>query len=694
MTRPWSIRRYLVVAAACFVVPLWCAIVALSYQYYGGDIAVAEPPSATVARALFWGALASIVLTVLGCVMLERLARSVLGLKNSAQSLARGEIVTASPVLVADLAGAALAMAATSRSLADERLLFSRANEQLSRFATVFESAGEGIIVTDPEGTILDVNNAFLAITGYRREDVIGNNPRLLRSGRQGKDFYAEMWGRLLQREIWNRRKSGEVYPELLNIASIPDQHGNIAGYVGIFTDLTTIKRYEKQMERVAHYDALTGIPNRALLADRMKQAIAQTERTGAMLAVCYLDLDGFKAINDDFGHDVGDNVLVEVATRIGMTIRAGDTVARLGGDEFVVLLLGLSPGEDCAASLYRLLKAITEPVVVFDQEFLVTASVGVTFCDSTEDDPDTLLRQADQAMYAAKQDGKNRFHVYDPSQDRLAKEFNEITIRIRDGLDRDEFVLFFQPKVDLKSHKVIGAEALIRWNHPERGLLLPGEFLPIIQNSELETYLGKWVIDTTLGYLDQWHKEGLELIVSINIAAYHLQSKEFIVDLTERLEGYPDLPLGSLQIEILETAALNDLKKVTEVIEGCRKIGIGFALDDFGTGYSSLTYLRYLPTDTIKIDQTFVRDMLQDSGNEAIVTGIIALARAFGREIVAEGVENHELAKVLRNMGCQVAQGYGIAMPMSAEKLREWLLNPPDNVAGIDPDKETSLVI
>ena len=555
-----------------------------------------------------------------------------------------------------------------------------RAEESLRLTASVFDNSQEGIVITDAENRIIDVNPAFSRITGYAKEEAIGRNPSLLRSGRHPPSFYAELWHALENEgawrgEIWNRRKSGEVYAELLSISVMHDENGKTRRHVAIFSDISRSKAYEEELARIAHYDALTGIPNRVLLADRMKQAMAQTVREGHVMAVCYIDLDGFKSVNDTLGHEAGDQVLIEMAHRIGNTIRGGDTVARLGGDEFVVLLSGLEQGEECVTTLERLLATIVQPVSAKKSMLVLGASIGVCLYPLDDEDPDTLLRHADQAMYVAKQSGKNRFHLYDPEMDLRAHSHNEFVGSIRCGLEQEEFDLFYQPKIDLRTQELIGAEALIRWRHPERGLLLPAEFLHPIENSEIDIDMGDWVITSALEQLDKWRRGGLDIEVSVNISAHHLESSSFVERLRKQLAKYPDIPPGRLQIEVLETAALADLVRVNEVIGACRKFGVSFALDDFGTGYSSLSYLRNLPVDVLKIDQSFVRNMLEDRGDMAIVQGVIALAGAFNRQTVAEGIETMEHYQILLDMGCDVGQGFGIARPMQADELTNWII-------------------
>lgn len=557
----------------------------------------------------------------------------------------------------------------TERKLAEENLRIT---------ASVFDTSHEAILITDAGNNIVDVNPAFLQITGYGREEVLGRNPRLLNSGRQDSDFYAAMWQSLTQEkawrgEIWNRRKSGEIYAEILSISVITDADGRVQRYVGVFSDISHLKEHEAELSRIAHYDALTGIPNRVLLADRMKQAIAQSTRDQKMVAVCYLDLDGFKHINDSMGHDAGDQVLVETAKRIRKTIRGGDSVARLGGDEFVVVLLDLEKGEECVATLDRLLAAISEPMQVKGSPVTLSTSIGVSLYPLDDENPDTLLRHADQAMYVAKQSGKNRFYIYDPALDMRAHNQHEFLKNVRQGLEGGQFELYYQPKIELRTKRLAGAEALIRWRHPERGLLSPAEFLRPVENTELDIEIGDWVIAAALAQIDRWQRAGLNIEVSINISAHHLESAGFAEKLQLQLARYPGMTPRMLQIEVLETVALNDITIVRGVIDACRRFGVKFALDDFGTGYSSLSYLSNLPVDVLKIDQSFVRDMLEDKGDMAIVHGIIALAQAFGRETVAEGIETGAHYRALRDMGCDMGQGYGIARPMPADELAGW---------------------
>jgi len=452
------------------------------------------------------------------------------------------------------------------------------------------------------------------------------------------------------------------------------DADGNPLNMIGTVQDITERKEHEKQLQHIAHYDALTGVPNRVLLADRLSQALARAKREDGLMAVCYLDLDGFKPVNDNFGHDTGDRVLVEISRRIKDAIREDDTVARLGGDEFVVLLVGMEAPEECAGSLNRLLDAIHRPIEVRGQSIRISASIGVALYPEDDHDPDTLLRHADQAMYVAKQSGKNRYHLFDPTNDQRARSHHELLLQIRNGLAQGEFELYYQPKVELVTRRMVGAEALLRWNHPTRGLLLPEEFLRIIEDTEMEIELGDWVIGTAIDQQRRWREYGLRIELSINVSAYHLQSPLF----SEKLKARSDLCCpgncsGTLQIEVLETAALEDVVGVSAIISECKAFGMAFALDDFGTGYSSMSYLSKFDVDVLKIDQSFIRDMLEDKGDHAIVQGIIALAKAFEMGIVAEGVETEAQYQALLQIGCEVGQGYGIARPMTADALVEW---------------------
>ena len=551
--------------------------------------------------------------------------------------------------------------------------------ERLKLAASVFSHAREGIMITDNDGTIIDVNQSFTDITGYGRDEVMGLNPRILSSGRQGKAYYADMWQSLLAKghwygEIWNRRKSGEVYAEMLAISAVRDAQGNFRHYVAMFSDITAYKEHEKQLEHIAHYDALTGLPNRLLFADRLHQAMAQAERHAQRLAVAYIDLDGFKAVNDKHGHEAGDQLLMTVATRMRHAIREGDTLARLGGDEFVAVLLDMADNEATAQMLNRLLNAAALPVLINGAALQVSASLGVTFYPQPDEmDADQLLRQADQAMYQAKLSGKSRYHVFDPEQDRSVRGYHESLERIRQALNAREFVLYYQPKVNMHTGAVIGAEALIRWQHPEKGLLPPAVFLPVIEDHPLAVEIGEWVIDTALTQISQWHADGLEIPVSVNVGAQQLQQSDFIERLNGILTVHPQVEPTFLELEVLETSALEDVARISQVIETCKKIGVTFALDDFGTGYSSLTYLKRLPVGMLKIDQSFVRDMLDDPDDMAILEGVLGLATAFRRDVIAEGVETTEHGAMLLQLGCNLAQGYGIARPMPASQLPGW---------------------
>jgi diguanylate cyclase (GGDEF)-like protein/PAS domain S-box-containing protein len=555
-----------------------------------------------------------------------------------------------------------------------------QADEHMRLAASVFSNSREGIMITRTDGTIVDVNEAFTHITGYGHDEVVGKNPRLLSSGRQKEAHYAAMWQALTQKghwygEVWNRRKSGEVYAEMQTISTVHDTNGQPEYYVALFSDITAAKEHEQQLDHIAHYDALTHLPNRVLLADRLSQSMAQAQRRNMKLAVVFLDLDGFKTINDTHGHEAGDHLLMAIAKRMKLSLREGDTLARVGGDEFVAVLVDLTDTMDSITMLDRLLDAASEAVQFDAVTLQVSASLGVTFYPQDGDmDADQLQRQADQAMYQAKMSGKNRYHLFDAVHDRSVRVHHESRERIRYALGHNELVLHYQPKVNMRTGLVVGAEALLRWQHPERGLLAPGLFLPDIENHALAVEVGEWVMHQALSQRQAWHKEGLDLSVSVNVGARQLQQHDFVARLKDILAQYPCTQFGHLELEVLETSALEDIAGVSQVIESCRALGVAFALDDFGTGYSSLTYLKRLPVAQLKIDQSFVRDMLDDPDDLAILQGVIGLARAFRREVIAEGVETVAHGTALLALGCEMAQGYGVARPMPANDLPGWV--------------------
>jgi diguanylate cyclase (GGDEF)-like protein/PAS domain S-box-containing protein len=555
-------------------------------------------------------------------------------------------------------------------------------DQRLRLAASVFTNAREGITITDRNGIILEVNETFTKITGYEREEVLGKNPRFLKSGVQSDEFYANMWRSLINEgqwsgEIWNRNKSGELFAEMLNINAVRDSAGNVLQYVALFADVTQQKKHEQQLEHLTYYDVLTSLPNRALLADRLHQAIAQANRRRQFFAVAYLDLDGFKSINDKHGRDAGDRLLTALAFDMKCALREGDTLARLGGDEFVAVILDLDDAESSVQMLDQLLEAASEPIQVGDLSLNVSASIGVTFYPQMDEaDPDLLLRQADQAMYQAKLAGGNRYHIFDPEHDQSVRGRHENLEHIRRALAAREFVLHYQPKVNMRTGKVVGLEALIRWQHSERGLLPPGKFLPVIEDHSLAIELGEWVLESTLAQMDKWREAGLEIPVSINVGAMQLQQPDFVDRLSRLLAAHPALKPFSLEIEVLETSALQDVAQTSQVLNACHSIGVRFALDDFGTGYSSLTYLKRLPASILKIDQSFVCDMLEDPENLNILEGILSLASAFHRQVIAEGVETVEHGLMLLQLGCELAQGHGIARPMPASDIPAWVSN------------------
>jgi diguanylate cyclase (GGDEF)-like protein/PAS domain S-box-containing protein len=569
----------------------------------------------------------------------------------------------------------------------DQKQLEQSLRDSEERYRQLFEQSRDALmIVAPPQWRLIAGNPAMVELFGAQDLDELltlkpGDlSPPTQPDGTPSDKRAVELLDITLRKGSWlgewvHRRRDGRdiTCTVLLNRTEIKGQ----TVIQGTVRDITLQKAQQRQLERIAHYDPLTGLPNRSLLADRMLQAMAQANRRGTTLAIAYLDLDGFKAVNDRHGHDAGDRLLMAGANRMRQALRETDTLARLGGDEFVAVLADLPAPEACLPTLTRLLDAASKEMLDKGFSLRVSASLGVTFYPQAEPiDADQLLRQADQAMYQAKLSGKNRYHLFDIERDQAARGHHENLARITRALRDREFVLHYQPKVNMRSGKVIGLEALVRWNHPEHGILPPGDFLPLIEGHPLEVELGAWVIDAALSQIHAWREGGLHLPLSVNIGALQIQSPDFVRQLSELLKQHPKVPAQDLELEILESSALQDLELVTQIIADCRSLGVGFAIDDFGTGYSSLTYLKRLPAGTLKIDRSFVRDMLVDADDLAILKGVLGLAQAFRRLAIAEGVESIEQGEALLDLGCELAQGYCIARPMPAEQVPLWATN------------------
>ena len=564
----------------------------------------------------------------------------------------------------------------TERLASEEALRKSEA-----KFSAMFSLTPEPMALTRlKDGMVIEASSSFAKHFGDRTNDVIGRNTlpgdlNVWVDPEQRREWTERLArdDEVLGFETQLRRKDGSVSTALLFGKVV-----NIGGekcVLSVAHDITQQKEQAAHLEQMAHHDPLTGLPNRLLLGDRLRQAIARNQRGDTLIAVCYLDLDGFKEVNDHYGHQTGDELLIEVAKRLTGCLRGGDTVARLGGDEFVVLLSGLLNEEECRVALNRLLQTVAAPYLIEDIDHSgVTVSIGVTLYPNDQVDPDTLVRHADHAMYVAKQAGKNRYQLFDTRlEQRIEARLATLSL-LAEAQKSGQFRLFYQPKVDCRQGRITGFEALIRWQHPTLGLLSPAEFLPLIEDTDLALSIGDWVIREALAQMAQWRRDGLDLCVSVNAFIRHLLHPGFVNTLIGILGQYPEIKPNYLMIEIVETAALKELDAIREVIEDCRSLGVTFSLDDFGTGYSTLAHLRHLPATEIKIDHSFVRHMLERTEDFAIVEAVIGMGRAFGRSIVAEGAETPAHIIRLLDMGCDVIQGYALARPMVAADVPRWV--------------------
>jgi len=566
-----------------------------------------------------------------------------------------------------------------NRRLHDHHEKLQENNESLRIAAVAFDTQ-EAIFITDKNERIIRVNGAFTRVTGYSDKEAIGQTPRILHSGRHSKQFYHDLWANMerngyWQGEVWNRRKNGEIFPVGQTITTIKDDDGQITHYLSTFDDISAFKENEERIKKLAFYDPLTGLANRRLLQDHLKQARAHSTRKNDFFALLFIDLDHFKTLNDTLGHNYGDHLLQQVAQRLTETVREGDTVSRTGGDEFIVLLEELGDTADEAAQAAKttadnLLKQISVPYFLKGREYPISASIGISiYTDHTESIEEMMVR-SDLAMYQAKSAGRNTIRFFDPSMQESIQHRSKLEAELRQAIQQDQFVLYYQPKLN-PQQQILGYEALIRWNHPKHGILAPGAFIEVAEDSGLIIKIGQWVLRQACVQLSIWHEseETKHLTLAVNISEKQLRRERF-VDQVKQIIDATHCPPDKLELEITESLLMKEMDGSIQKIKQLRALGITFAIDDFGTGYSSLNYLKKLPVDWLKIDQSFVHDMLNDPQDEAIVKTILALSETLGLMAIAEGVETEQQKKHLIELGCPILQGYLFDKPKPVEEL------------------------
>jgi len=558
-----------------------------------------------------------------------------------------------------------------------------RAEAELRLYATVFTNASEGMLITDAHSRIIAANPAFSRITGYSPAEVVGRSPALLNSGRQDAGFYRRMWSTLASRgkwqgELWNRRRDGSIYPEWLSITAVQGEgngeEGRPCNYIGIFSDITERKEAEARILHLAHHDPLTNLPNRALLNDRLGQTLLQARRDGRGAAVLLLDLDRFKTINDTLGHERGDSLLLEVCARCRRVLRDTDTLARLSGDEFVIVLPDATTADVAADTARRLLDAIALPCRLGEHEISITASIGIALFARDGSDESTLLRNADAAMHRAKEAGRNAFEFY--AEDMNTSSLGRLLLehQLRGAAERGELLLHYQPKVSAADGRLGGFEALLRWQHPELGMVAPGQFIPLAEESGLIVPIGQWVLEEACRQQRAWLDAGFDVPpLAVNLSAHQLAQPDIVATVAAAIERHHLAP-GLIELELTETMLMRDVDRTIRTLVRLREMGVRLSIDDFGTGYSSLNYLRQFPVNALKIDRSFVGDIGSDGAEGKIAAAIVGMAHSLGLEAIAEGVETEAQRAFLQMHGCHQLQGNLIARPAHAREIERFL--------------------
>ena len=555
------------------------------------------------------------------------------------------------------------------------------AGKRLHQAKIAFDSASEGILITNEKLRIVAINKGFTEITGYLESEVLGSSPKILQSGTHDDRFYKKMW-RILKKEgrwhgeVLNKRKTGETYYEWLTITAVKDELGKVVNYVGVFADITDIKRSQNRLHELVNHDPLTGLPNRRLLNELLEHSIKRAERDNHKIALLFIDLDRFKAVNDSLGHQVGDKLLLEASRRISLSMRDSDVVARLGGDEFVVMMDMISNPSDAALVAKKIIHALQIEFNIEENEIYISASVGISIFPKDCEDVEGLIKAADIAMYQVKNKGKNNHCFYSDELSKNAVERFTLEGQLRHALERNQFEVYYQPQVSLLTGEIIGAEALIRWHHPKLGLVSPAKFIPLAEETGLIIQIGEWVLREAAQQAVIWHKEGHAIQwISVNISGVQIMRSNF-ADTVYGILMETDCNPHMLELEITESTVMHNTEYVIDTFNRIKQLGLMLAIDDFGTGYSSLSNLKRLPLDKIKIDQSFVRDLPENLDDAAIANAIYAMARSLGFNVIAEGVETHAQAKFLKLMGCEEAQGYLYSKPVTATEFTKLLAN------------------